>query len=279
MAPANPSPLAAAEALALRARDLDTAAMRALGADLARARAEEIRSGGRPPDRTEGPIRECLRRLVRQPAPPDRADVWAEARASVREADRLLWMVVGMMDRMVCAIARSAEILTRADRGDLISIGREAAFTALLRWRPEQGAIRQCVKGWIWARYGTSNDCSGDLRGRKDRGMAGRIYAARLDAPATPGSDATLADLVLADDPTEATEATMDTHSNAARALAALSLLTPRQLAAVRGSVMEGRTLEDVGRQDMGVTRERVRQHRAAGLAVLRAAMGVGGGR
>ncbi|HYE47082.1 MAG TPA: RNA polymerase factor sigma-32 [Caulobacter sp.] len=108
--------------------------------------------------------------------------------------------------------------------------------------------------------------------------MAARLAAVdrSLNAPVATGTDDAYQDFLPdeAPDPEEATAAKLDGATRQDAITRALTVLTPRELAIVQARRLseEPRTLESLG-EEMGVSKERVRQVEHAALAKLRRAL------
>ncbi|MDO9338675.1 MAG: RNA polymerase factor sigma-32 [Caulobacter sp.] len=108
--------------------------------------------------------------------------------------------------------------------------------------------------------------------------MAGRLSASdrSLNAPVTAGADDAWQDFLLDErpDPEEAAGDILDGEARAGAVAKALNVLSPRELTIVRARRLsdEPRTLEALG-EELGVSKERVRQVEHAALEKLRRAL------
>lgn len=264
------------EADVLAAQAIETLALTELHDRIERYHAERGWGG----DRSRGINAEAARAILaadRRSGSPDPA--LRAARARIEQADALYWGVVARWGDLPVRLAK--KWCHKAPRGitwdadDLAGAARIGLHRGLLRYQADGGAgPRTWAVRWAESYAQRDNSSHGDLSGSAAvRGGFRRpavLRAARLDAPLPDGRDNGKADTRLLDMVAAPAGADIDDALDLARARADLQQrladLPERYRTAFVRHEIDGRTLIQIGAEDLGCSRERVRQlvHKAA---------------
>lgn len=225
-------------------------------------------------DRSRGINAEAARAILaadRRSGSPDPA--LRAARARIEQADALYWGVVARWGDLPVRLAK--KWCHKAPRGitwdadDLAGAARIGLHRGLLRYQADGGAgPRTWAVRWAESYAQRDNSSHGDLSGSAAvRGGFRRpavLRAARLDAPLPDGRDNGKADTRLLDMVAAPAGADIDDALDLARARAdlqeRLADLPERQRIAFVRHEIDGRTMVQIGAEDLGCSRERVRQ-------------------
>lgn len=224
-------------------------------------------------DRSRGINAEAVRAILaadKRSGSPDPA--LRSARARIEQADALYWGVVARWGDLPLRLAK--KWCHKAPRGitwdadDLAGAARIGLHRGLLRYQADGGAgPRTWAVRWAESYAQRDNSSHGDLSGSAAvRGGFRRpavLRAARLDAPLLDGrdgkTDVRLLDMVAAPAAADVGDA-LDLARARADLQQRLADLPERQRIAFVRHEIDGRTMVQIGAEDLGCSRERVRQ-------------------
>lgn len=257
------------EADVLAAQAIETPALTELHERIEHYHAERGWGG----DRSRGITAEAARAILaadKRSGSPDPA--LRAARARIEQADALYWGVVArwgdLPQRLAKKWSHKAPRGITWDQDDLAGAARIGLHRGLLRYTADGGAgPRTWAVRWAESYAQRDNASHGDLSGSQAvRGGFRRpavLRAARLDAPLVDGrdgkADVRLLDMVAApagpdiDDAIDMVRVRADLQER-------LADLPERQRIAFVRHEIDGRTLKEIGAEDLGCSRERVRQ-------------------
>lgn len=175
------------------------------------------------------------------------------------------------------------------DISDLVQAGLIGLHTAAQKFEPHRGIkfstyavhwVRQAVQRFIANHLGVLRvPIHASERARRE-GKRPYVYAASLDCPTrslrstADSGKTTLADLIADDGPAPDAGLEAESARRQVADLLARAGLTPQERRVLQFRVHGGATLRQVG-DELGVSRERIRQVEAAALAKMRKAAGV----
>lgn len=256
------------EADVLAAQAIETPALTELHDRIERYHDERGWNG----DRSRGVTAEAARAILaadKRSGSPDPA--LRAARARIEQADALYWGVVARWGDLPVRLAKKwchkAPRGITWDQGDLAGAARIGLHRGLLRYQADGGAgprtwAVRWAESYAQRDNGTHDDLSGPAAVRGGFRRPAVLRAARLDAPLPGGrdgkADTRLLDMVAAPAAADVGDA-LDLARARADLQERLADLSERQRIAFVRHEIEGRTLIQIGAEDLGCSRERVR--------------------
>jgi RNA polymerase primary sigma factor len=163
--------------------------------------------------------------------------------------------------------ARKFAMRHNVEMNDLMQEGRLGALEAARRHDPKKGKFFSYAVHWIKSRMQRFvMNCSKDVRVPVGQFWKHQTHESSFDAPVGEDGDATLGDLMGAD---ESVTHDADADDRAELLQTALAKLPERERAVLHARFFEDKTFEEIG-AEQGVTRERIRQIEFSALKKLR---------